>query len=293
MSVVRPHLDLPDGLNQPTLFAAFEGWNDAGEAATGALEALIDLFDARRYADLDPEEFYDFQVNRPTVRWQGEDRTVEWPENTFHVAELHGPRDVVLLLGREPNLRWRTFTESILQVARDLGVTRIVTVGALQVDVPHTRPVPLTGTSTDREVAEAHGLRRSSYEGPTGIVGVLHQAAIEAGFEAITLWVGVPHYLAGTEYHKASLAIAERAVRLLDVDADLTPMVEDAEAQMADIAELVADDADLADYVKELEERADDEDEAGPLATDQLPTPPVSGEELAAEFERYLRNRDD
>lgn len=289
MSAVRRYLELPDSLRQPTLFAAFEGWNDAGEAATGALEAMADLFEAKRFADLDPEEFFDFQVNRPTVRWDGDVRTVEWPATVFSYARLDGPRDAVILLGREPNTRWRTFTEAILDLARGLGVTRIVTVGALQVDVPHTRPVPLTGSATDLAVAEAHGLQRSGYEGPTGIVGVLHQAAEDAGFEAVSLWVGVPHYLSGTAYQKASLAIAERALRLLEVEADLTELAEEAEAQLADIAELVEEDGELAEYVTELEERADSERDG--VATDQLPTPPVSGEELAAEFQRYLQGR--
>lgn len=289
MSAVRRHTDLPEHLSQPTLFAAFEGWNDAGEAATGAIEALVEALDAEEVADIDPEDFFDFQVNRPIIRWEDDRRTLDWPANTISVARLDGPRDVVLLRGREPNTRWRTFTEAVLEVARELGVTRIVTVGALQVDVPHTRPVPLTGSSTDPDVAEAHGLRRSSYEGPTGIVGVLHQAAADAGFEAVTLWVGVPHYLAGTAYTKAALAIAERAATLLEVDVDLAELAAEADAQLVDVGELVAEDAELAEYVAELEARADTEPD--PLDTDELPRPPVSGEELAAEFERYLRDR--
>jgi proteasome assembly chaperone (PAC2) family protein len=291
MSSVRRQGDQPTDLTQPTLFAAFEGWNDAGEAVTGALDALAEMLDATPFADLDPEEFFDFQVNRPIVHWDNEVRHVVWPTNIFSYARLDGPRDVVMLQGREPNMRWRTFTESILDVARELGVTRIVTLGSLQVDVPHTRPVPLTGSTTDRAVAEAHGLRRSSYEGPTGIVGVLHQAATDAGFEAVTLWVGVPHYLAGTTYQKASLEIARRAARLLEADVDLSDLVVEADDQLGDIAELVAEDEELAEYVRELENRADTDPD--PLDTDELPTPPVSGEELAAEFERYLRDRSD
>jgi proteasome assembly chaperone (PAC2) family protein len=289
MSAVRRYLELPEGLRQPTLFAAFDGWNDAGEAATGALDAVGSMFSATRFADLDPEDFFDFQMNRPTIRWDGEDRTLDWPENVFSYARLDGPRDAVLLRGQEPNMRWRTFVESILDLARGLGVTRIVTIGALQVDVPHTRPVPMTGSSTDVEVAEAHGLRRSGYEGPTGIVGVLHQAAADAGFEAVTLWSGVPHYLAGTAYAKATLAIAERILRLLEVEGDLGELAGEADAQLADIAELVDEDGELADYVTELEERADSDPD--PLETHQLPSPPVSGEQLAADFERYLQDR--
>jgi hypothetical protein len=157
MSAVRRHAALPDDLDQPTLFAAFEGWNDAGEAATGALEALAEAVDAEEVADLDPEDFFDFQVNRPIVRWEDGERVIEWPETTFSVARLDGPRDVVLLRGREPNTRWRTFTEAVLEVARELGVTRVVTIGALQVDVPHTRPVPLTGGRGSASVSSGSG----------------------------------------------------------------------------------------------------------------------------------------
>lgn len=279
----------PEGLRRPTLVAAFEGWNDAGEAATGAVEAMAVATEASRFADIDPEEFFDFQVARPMVRWEGEQRTLEWPINEFSAASLGGDTDVVFLRGREPNLRWRTFTEGIIETARALDVARIVTVGALQVDRPHTRPVSMTGTASDDEVAMRHGLRRSSYEGPTGIVGVLHQAASEAGIEAISFWVGVPHYLAGTAYLQASLTLAEQVGRLVGDSFDLDELREEAQDQLQDIAELVAEDDELADYVEELERRADSEPD--PLHNDELPTPPVSGEELAREFERYLRDR--
>ncbi len=280
-----------DDLRQPILIAAFEGWNDAGEAASGALEALVEITGAETFADIDPEDFFDFQMHRPVIRWQGEERHLEWPGNTFTAATLEGERDVVFLRGREPNTRWRTFTEAIIGLARDLGVTRIITLGALQVDRPHTRKVSVTGTSSDPSVAEQHGLRRSSYEGPTGIVGVLHQAASDAGIESLSFWVGVPHYLAGAAYHRAALALAEEAVSLLGAPIDLEELAEEAEAQMADIAELVAEDEELAEYVEELERRADAEPD--PFDGVELPSPPVSGEELAREFERYLRDRPD
>lgn len=286
----RHHDDLPP-LNTPILFAAFEGWNDAGEAATGAIEALDEVLGASVFADIDPEEFFDFQVNRPRVYWQDGRRQLDWPATTFSWARPDGPHDVVLLRGHEPNMRWRTFTDVILTEAQALGVTRIVTLGALQVDRPHTRPVLMTGSATNLDTAAAYGLRPSTYEGPTGIVGVLHQAAAEAGFEAASIWVGVPHYLAGTAYQKASLAIAQRAARLLGTDMDLSSLADDAEGQVADIAELVAEDEELAAYVSELEDRADADPD--PLATDELPTPPVSGDQLAAEFERYLRDGGD
>lgn len=280
-----------EGLRRPTLIAAFEGWNDAGEAATGALDAMVELTDAVQFADVDPEDFFDFQMHRPVVRWRGGQRSVEWPRNTFSAARLDGDRDVVFLRGREPNTRWRTFTESIMDLATDLGVQQVITLGALQVDRPHTRKVSVTGTSSDPAVAEQHGLRPSTYEGPTGIVGVLHQAASDAGIESLSFWVGVPHYLAGAAYHRAALALAEESAALLGAHLDLEDLAEEAEAQMTDIAELVSEDEELAEYVTELEHRADAEPD--PFDGVELPTPPVSGEELAREFERYLRDRPD
>lgn len=289
MNVVRM-TDRPEGLRAPTLLAAFEGWNDAGEAATGAIDALVMATGAAPFADIDPEEFFDFQANRPQIRWNGAERVMDWPANTLSAATLEGPRDVVFLRGHEPNLKWRTFTEGILEVAKDLGVQRIVTMGALQVDRPHTRKVSMTGSATDPDVALRHGLRASTYEGPTGIVGALHHAAAASGIEAVTFWVGVPHYLAGTTYAQASLALSKRALKMLDSEVDLALLEEEAVAQQRDIADLVGEDDELAEYVEELERRADS-DPDDPLENDELPTPPVSGEELAQEFERYLRNR--
>ncbi len=298
MSSLRLSRDLPT-LDRPVLVAAFEGWNDAGEAATGAVLAVSDAVQATPLADIDPDEFFYFQVNRPVVRWEGEERVLDWPATTIswgRARDADGQpigRDIVLLRGHEPNLRWRTFTETILGLAHDLNVERVVTLGALQVDVPHTRPVPLTGASTDMDIEEEHGLRRSGYEGPTGIVGVLHNAATAAGFQAVTLWVGVPHYLAGTQYAKASLALAERVARLCDAALDLTDVADEAQGQDEDIAELVAEDEELASYVGDLEDRVDAEydADAGATATDQLPRPPVSGDQIAAEFEQYLQER--
>lgn len=281
--------DHPPPLQRPTLVAAFQGWNDAGEAASGALAALAEGLHASPCAELDAEEFFDFQVNRPTLRWRDGQRRIEWPATTFSWAAPPGGGHVVFLEGVEPNLRWRTFTDEVLAVARDLGVQQVMTIGALQVDVPHTRPVPLTGASSSPEIAERHGLRRSTYEGPTGIVGVLHAAASDAGLDAVSLWAGAPHYLAATSYLSAALALAERAVAILGVEVPLDDLARDAAAQLDDIAELVAEDEDLAGYVAELERRADERGD--PLDADELPTPPVSGEQLAAEFERYLRDR--
>lgn len=287
MDVVRL-VHQPPLLRQPTMIAAFQGWNDAGEAATTALEALAGAVDAQHFADLDPEEFFDFQVARPTVRLDGDRRRIEWPRNRLSWARLPGGNDVILLEGTEPNLRWRAFTEAVLSVVTDLGVERLITLGALQVDVPHTRPVPLSGSTSKPDLAAAHDLRPSSYEGPTGIVGVLNHAAEGVGLDAISLWAGVPHYLAATTYLNGALAIAERTVRLLGAEVTLSGLASDAASQLDDIAQLVSDDEDLAEYVADLERRANED--PNPLE-DELPSPPVSGEQLAAEFERYLRDR--
>jgi proteasome assembly chaperone (PAC2) family protein len=284
-------LQRPPMLRRPLLLAAFQGWNDAGEAASGAVDVLSRELRAEPFAEIDPEEFFDFQVTRPTVRMaEGGARTLEWPENRFSWATLPGRgRHVVLLAGTEPNLRWRTFGRGIISMAKDLGVDTLVTLGALQVDVPHTRPVPVTGMATDEAVATRLGLRRSRYEGPTGITGVLNQMATGSGMRAMSMWAGVPHYLSGATYLAGALALAERVTRLLDVDLPLGSLARDAVAQRDEIAELVADDDDLAEYVNELEERTDGDGGGG---LDGLPGDALDADELAAEVERYLRDRE-
>jgi proteasome assembly chaperone (PAC2) family protein len=210
--------DRPD-LDRPALIAAFEGWNDAGQAASTAVGVLSREVDAASFAEIDAEEFVDYQVTRPLIRTDDDGgRRVDWPELRLSWASLPGAeRDVVLLQGPEPNLRWRTFTRTVTELAEELGVGLVVTVGALQVDAPHSRPVPVTGTATDAELGARLTLRRSGYEGPTGITGVLHAAAVDTGFDAVSLWAGVPHYLAATTYLPGAHALAERAGRLLGV----------------------------------------------------------------------------
>jgi hypothetical protein len=271
------------------LLAAFRGWNDAGEAASAAIAHLSDAYGATTFASIDPEDFFDFQSTRPMVRFDDRgDRRIDWPENRFAWAPLPGrPYDLVVLDGTEPNLRWQTFSEGIADLAASLHVQRVVTLGALQVDVPHTRPAPLTCNASDPELAARLGMRRSSYEGPTGITGVLHQTAIGAGLEAISVWVGVPHYLAATPYLTSALTLAQRAAGLLGSEVSFERLAREAAAQRDDIAELLDDDEDLAEYVQELETRMDNDD---PDAS-ELPAPTVSGDELAAELERYLRER--
>jgi proteasome assembly chaperone (PAC2) family protein len=282
-------LQPPPPLRRPVLVAAFEGWNDAGEAASGAVTVLARQLGATTFAELDAEELFDFQATRPHVSVEGERRTIQWPENRLAWARPGaGGRDVIILQGTEPNLRWGAFTRSIVDLVQELGVDTVLTLGALQVDVPHTRAVPVSGSATTDLLRRRAAVRVSTYEGPTGITGVLHSACVDAGMEAVSMWAGVPHYLAGTPYVAAALTLVERVGRLLGLELDLDDLARDAAAQRDDIAELVAEDDDLADYVGELEtrfdERGDDVDLSARL---------VSGDELAAELERYLRDRGD
>jgi hypothetical protein len=278
---------LPD-LRRPVLVAAFEGWNDAGECASRAIDTIGRGLDVTPFAEIEPEEFFDFQHVRPHVRTAGDGtRVIEWPANVFSFADVESSSsDLVLLDGTEPNLRWKTFTTGIVELALELGVGMVVSVGALQVDVPHTRPVPLTITTPDARLAEElAGVSKSSYEGPTGLTGVLHAAASAAGLPAVSMWAGVPHYLSGTPYLPGALALAERIAAILEVDLPLGRLARDAAAQTDEIAELLAADDELADYVAELEARTGIDIEL----PGQVPDDEVTGDELAAEFERYLR----
>lgn len=275
-------------LHRPVLVAAFEGWNDAGEAASRAVSHVRAVLDSQEFARIDAEEFFDFQLVRPTVRLTDGGRELVWPRTSFWRGDLPGTgRHVVLLEGVEPNLRWRTYAKSVVDLATRLGVEMVVTVGALQTDTPHTHPVSLTASSPDPAVAEQLSLEQSSYQGPTGIIGVLHDAFSALGVPAVSLWAGVPHYLAGTVYLPAALRLADELSGLLASDIPLSQLAEEAAGQTDDIAALVAEDEDLAEYVTELEERA------GALQNLHLPSATVSGEELAAELERFLRDRHD
>jgi hypothetical protein len=281
---IRQH---PPPLRRPVLLAAFRGWNDAGEAASSAVATLSELLEAKKFAVIEPEEFCDFQMTRPTVRFdRAGNRRVHWPENRFSWAPVPGTgRDVIVLDGTEPNLRWRAFARGIVDLALSLGVDQVVTLGALQIDVSHTRPAPLSGHTSDPHLAKRLGLRRSNYEGPIGITGVLYETCVSVGLEAVSMWVGVPIYLAATPYLASALALTERTVGLLGAKLSLDRLARQAAAQHDDIAELLADDEDLADYVRELEARMDADDTA------ELPASTMSGDELAAELERYLRER--
>lgn len=274
-------IDRPE-LQRPVMIAAFEGWNDAAESATTASRYLRDYWRAREFASIDPEDFYDFSTTRPEVHLvNGITRQITWPENELCAGGLPGSqRDVVVLTGVEPQLRWRTFCSELAGVARELRVELVITLGALLADVAHTRPVRVSGTAGDPELVERLGLQRSSYEGPTGIVGALHDACTKASIPSASLWAAVPHYVGATPSPKATLALVRRTSELL-----ATPIVcTDLEIAAADyerqVSEVVADDDDVAAYVHRLEETLADD-------VDDLP----SGESLAAEFEQFLREQ--
>ena len=275
-------------LRRPVLLAAFRGWNDGGQAATLAAGTLARVWDARQFAEIDPEGFIDFQATRPTVLLdEGMTRQIEWPEITFHAAAIPGAdRDVVILRGVEPNYRWRAFNELVVGLARDLGVELVVTLGALLADVPHTRPAPVTGAASDLSLVEELGLQPSRYEGPTGIVGVLHDAFREAGIPSVSLWSAVPHYVSLAPSPRAARALCDRLGELLGITIDLTELEEAEEIYAEQITEAVASDPETAAYVEELERRSDTIDEL--IDEDDLPT----GESLAAELTRFLRDRE-
>lgn len=274
----------PLDLRSPVVVAAFEGWNDAGDAASGAVDYLIELWDARAVAEIDPDEYVDFQQHRPTVRLvDGATRRISWPATRLWACSPPGStRDVVLLRGVEPNLRWRAFCEQVLAACQQLGATMVVTVGALLADNPHTRPVPVSGTASDPATAQALGLEPSRYEGPTGIVGVLTDATVHAGLPAASFWAAVPHYVSQGPCPKAVIALLRRIEDLLDVAVPLGDLPEQARAWERRVDELAAADSEVAEYVASLEEREPEET-----------LPEASGDAIAREFERYLRRRGD
>ncbi len=274
--------DVPQ-LTDPVLVAAFEGWNDAGDAASGAVRHLLEVWDAVKVGALDPEDYHDFQVTRPDVRIDEHGaRRVVWHTTEVYVARPTGSsRDLVLVSGVEPSFRWRSFCAELLDVAERLGVSTVVTLGALLADVPHSRPTPVSGTSSDAALAARLALEPSRYEGPTGIVGVLTDAAQQVGMPAVSFWAAVPHYVAQPPAPKATVALLARIEDLLDVPVPLRQLPEDARAWEHGVNDLAANDTEIADYVRELEQ-----------ARDETDLPEASGDSIAREFERYLRRRD-
>jgi len=272
-------------LKRPLLISAFRGWNDGAQAASLAAGYLARLWDADQIAEVDPEGFFDFQATRPHVSLvDGITRRIDWPETAFYHARPDGlDRDVVLLLGIEPNVRWRTFTELVVGHAESLGVELVVTLGALLADVPHTRPSPVTGSASDAELVEELGLSTSRYEGPTGIVGVLHDACNQASIPSASLWAAVPHYVSLTPSPRAAAALCNRLGVLMEVEIDTAELDRAAETYEEQVSQAVASDEETAAYVEELENRADTIEE-------QVDIP--SGDALAAELTRYLRERE-
>jgi proteasome assembly chaperone (PAC2) family protein len=267
------------------MLAAFEGWNDAADAASTAARYLDKRWEARPFASLDPEDFYDFSESRPQVRLsEGLTREIVWPANDLSAAALPGgQRDVLVLVGTEPQLRWRTFCAQLTGVASDLGVEMVITLGALLADVAHTRPVRVTGTAADPELVRRLRLERSHYEGPTGIVGVLQHACVSAGIPSASLWAAVPHYVASTPSPKATLALVERTAELLSTSVTTTDLEIAAASYERQVSEVVEADEDVSEYVRRLESDTDEE------GLDEASLP--SGDSLAAELERFLRDQ--
>jgi predicted ATP-grasp superfamily ATP-dependent carboligase len=273
-------------LERPVLIAAFRGWNDGAQAASLAAGYLAKTWQAERFAHVDPEEFFDFQATRPHVSLEGGmTRKIEWPETAFYHARPDGiDRDIVLLLGIEPNLRWQTFTQLIVDLVRELGVEIMITLGALLADVPHTRPSPVTGSASDPDLVRQLGLSESRYEGPTGIVGVLHDACRRSEISSASLWVAVPHYVSLTPSPRAAVALCERLGSLIGLDVDVSELEEAAQSYEEQVSEAVASDEETAAYVEELEQRVD--------SLEETPTDLPSGDALAAELTRFLRERE-
>jgi proteasome assembly chaperone (PAC2) family protein len=273
-------------LRRPVLVAAFRGWNDGGQGATLAAGYLAKQWNAQQFAEIEAEQFYDFQAMRPQVTLEdGMTRRLEWPENNFFHAEIPGTnRDAVILLGTEPNLRWKTFSGLVLGLAEDLGIERTVTFGSLLADVPHTRPAPVTAAATDESLMTELGLEPSRYEGPTGIVGVLLGACRDAGITSLSLWAAVPHYVSLAPSPRAALSLVRRFGELMSIDVDVSELEQAANEYSEQVSEAVSADADTAAYVEELERRVD-----MLSAEEQLP----SGDTLAAELTRFLREREE
>ena len=276
-------------LRDPIIVCAFKGWNDAGEAASAAVQFLCEEFGANPLAEIDPEEYYDFTAVRPNVRLvEGRSRAIDWPENSFHAAHVPAAdRDLIMLGGVEPSLRWKAFCEDVLEVAREMGAGMIVTLGALLADVPHSRPVGITGLASAEGLVERLGYERTNYEGPTGIVGVLHATCAGEGMDSVSLWAPVPHYVAATPNPKAALALVRGFEGIAGIVVDATQLEGASEDYDRQVTAAVASDPDVKAFVERLEEMADEMSEEEGESERQLP----SGDVIAREFQRFLRQR--
>jgi proteasome assembly chaperone (PAC2) family protein len=275
----------PPQLRSPILVAAFAGWNDAAGAATAALEAVAMSVDAEPVAQIDPEEFFDFQMSRPTIRLtEGQTREIDWPKNALYAARVPAAdRDLVLVSGIEPNMRWRGFARALLDAAERLQVEMVVTLGALLADVPHTRPVPITGLASDPKLVDRLGLSRSSYEGPTGIVGVLHDACRRRGLTSASLWAAVPHYVAAVPNPKATLALLQRLDDFTGLEVDTSELEDAIERYERQVNRAVSANPEIEELVQRLEEEQD----TNPELTEDVP----SGDAIARDFQRFLRQQ--
>ncbi|HEY3572305.1 MAG TPA: PAC2 family protein [Arthrobacter sp.] len=273
---------VPDGQRITVMLAAFEGWNDAGEAASDALRYLNKLWGGKKVASIDADEYYDFQFTRPTVRRTSSgERKIKWPSTRIYKASAPGTNvDVIFIQGTEPSYKWRAYTAELLVHAEALHVDYVVLVGALLADVPHSRPIPVSTSTDDSALRERLNLEASQYEGPVGIVGVLSEVSLLAGIPTVSLWAAVPHYVAQAPSPKAQLALLHRIEELLQVPLDTHELAEEAEAWERGVNELATEDPEIAAYVRQLEE-----------AKDTADLPEASGESIAREFERYLKRR--
>jgi proteasome assembly chaperone (PAC2) family protein len=276
-------------LRNPVMIIAFSGWNDAAEGASGAIEHLLSIWREKDdevvpqlIADVDSEEFYDFQVNRPQVTIdESSIRSITWPTTQiFGLAIPSMERDLVIVTGVEPSMRWKSFSHELLDLADDLEVSLVITLGSLLADTPHTRPITVTGTGAHPNIAERLGVAVSKYEGPTGILGIIQDGCMRRGIDAISMWAAVPHYASGSPSPKASLALINSIEDFLDISIPLGTLSEDSDEWEKSVDELAAEDSDVAEYVKALEE-----------SKDAAELPDVSGDSIAKEFERYLRRR--
>jgi proteasome assembly chaperone (PAC2) family protein len=284
MEVVRWESDPPQ-LRSPILVCAFRGWNDASGAASGALATVASTLDSELVATVDPEEFYDFQAQRPTISLsEGQTRHIEWPTNLLIAAEApSSERDLVLLDGTEPNMRWRTFCDAIADAIERMGVQMVVSLGSLIADVAHTMPVPITGLASDEDLVEELDLQRSTYEGPTGIVGVLHDTCRRRGMTSASLWAAVPHYVATVTNPKAALALLRRLEGLTGIAVDASDLEEEVDSFERQVDAAVEANPEISELVQTLEEQQQEQFGDG----EEVP----SAEALASEFQRFLRQR--
>jgi proteasome assembly chaperone (PAC2) family protein len=276
-------------LRNPVMIMAFSGWNDAAEAASGAVEHLLSAWRDKKddvlpelVAEVESEDFYDFQVNRPQVSIdESQIRSITWPSTqVFGLAVPSMSRDLVIVTGVEPSMRWKSFTADLLDLADDLEVSLVVTLGSLLADTPHTRPITVTGTGAHSSIADRLGVTVSKYEGPTGILGIVQDACMRRGIDAVSFWAAVPHYAASSPSPKATLALINTLEEFLEISVPLSDLAERSDSWEAEVNDLAAEDSEVAEYVKALEE-----------SKDAAELPDVSGDSIAKEFERYLRRQ--